>query len=71
MIKEEHVHKILQTYDINDTINDLTLYQKAFIHKSYSKKNQIDIGEDVVIADKPEGALELFDYDNETLEFLI
>ena len=69
LIKEEHVYKILQTYDINDKINDLSRYQKAFIHKSYSKKNPLDIGEDIVISDKPEGALELFDYDNETLEF--
>lgn len=70
LINEDHVHKILQTYDINYKINDLSLYQKSFVHKSYSKKNPLDIGEDVVIADKPEGALELFDYDNETLEFL-
>ena len=69
LIKEEDVTKILQTYDINYKINDLSIYQKAFVHKSYSKKNPLDIGEDVVIADKPEGALELFNYDNETLEF--
>ena len=28
------------------------------------------MGENVVIADKPEGALELFEYNNEVLEFL-
>ena len=70
LITEDDVKKILQAYDINDNINNLDVYQKAFIHKSYRKKNPLDIGEDVEIADKPEGALELFDYDNETLEFL-
>ena len=70
LITEDDVKKILLSYDINHDINDLSIYQKAFIHKSYSKKNPLDIGEDVTIADKPEGALELFDYDNEVLEFL-
>ena len=70
LITEDDVKKILLAYDINHDINDLSIYQKAFIHKSYSKKNPLDIGEDVTIADKPEGALELFDYDNEVLEFL-
>ena len=69
LIKEEDIQKILSTYDINDKIKNLELYQKAFVHKSYSKKNPLDLGEDVVIADKPEGALELFDYNSETLEF--
>ena len=45
-------------------------YQLAFIHKSYTKKNPEDYGEDVIIAEKPEGALELFDEQNERLEFL-
>ena len=70
LITEDDVKKILLAYDINYDINDLSIYQKAFVHKSYSKKNPLDIGEDVTIAEKPEGALELFDYDNEVLEFL-
>ena len=72
-------NKLLNVDDINDImklvnitdfkIKNLELYQKAFVHKSYSKKNPLDLGEDVVIAEKPEGALELFDYNSETLEF--
>ena len=42
----------------------------AFIHSSYSKKTPLEIGENVVLASKPEGALELMNEDYERLEFL-
>tara|TARA_A100000164_G_C21815091_1_gene727449 strand:- start:60 stop:980 length:921 start_codon:yes stop_codon:yes gene_type:complete len=70
MIQESDVTDILKKYDIDDNIVSLDIYQKAFIHKSYSRKDPKELGENVVIADKPEGALELFEYNNETLEFL-
>ena len=70
MITENDIKSVLQKYDIDDNIVNLDIYQKAFIHKSYSKKDPKDLGENVVIAEKPEGALELFEYNNETLEFL-
>ena len=34
-------------------------------------KRILKIGEDVVIAEKPEGALELFEYDYESLNFWV
>tara|TARA_B100000575_G_C23072276_1_gene617679 strand:- start:396 stop:1310 length:915 start_codon:yes stop_codon:yes gene_type:complete len=70
MIQESDIKNILSKYDIDDNIVSLEIYQKAFIHKSYSKKDPKELGDNVVIAEKPEGALELFDYNNETLEFL-
>jgi dsRNA-specific ribonuclease len=70
MIQESDITDILKKYDIDDNIVNLDIYQKAFIHKSYSRKDPKDLGENVEIADKPEGALELFEYNNETLEFL-
>jgi ribonuclease III len=70
MITENNIKNVLQKYDIDDNIVNLEIYQKAFIHKSYSKKDPTELGENVVIATKPEGALELFEYNNETLEFL-
>ena len=70
MITENDVKSILSKYEIDDNINGLEIYQQAFIHSSYSKKDPKDIGEDVVIAEKPEGALELFEYDYERLRFL-
>ena len=70
MIQESDIKNILSKYDIDDKIVSLEIYQKAFIHKSYSRKDPKELGDNVVIADKPEGALELVDYNNETLEFL-
>ena len=70
MITELDVKKHLIEYGINDNINGLELYQQAFIHKSYSEKLPEDIGENVTIAEKPEGALNLMPNNYETLEFL-
>ena len=70
LLKESDINNILSKYDVNLTITDLSLYQQAFIHKSYTKKNPEELGENVEIVEKPEGALELFDGQNERLEFL-
>lgn len=70
LLTENDIHKILQSYDINDNIHSTKFYQMAFIHSSYSKKTPLEIGENVVLASKPEGALELMNEDYERLEFL-
>ena len=64
------VECVLNQFDISDSINSIELYQLAFIHNSYTNKKPEEIGENVIIADKPEGALELFGEDYERLEFL-
>jgi ribonuclease III len=62
----DFISTILNEFDIDEDPKNLNLYQNAFIHKSYSTtKNPLD-----EIVDKPEGALELMDVDNERLEFL-
>ena len=70
LLKNSDINNMLQNFDVDLKINDLSLYQLAFTHKSYTKKNPDDYGENVEIAEKPEGALELFDNQNERLEFL-
>ena len=70
LLKENDIHTILQNYDINDKIHSTKYYQLAFVHSSYAKKAASDIGENVVLASKPEGALELMDNDYERLEYL-
>ena len=66
LLNIDFIKKILSEFDINEEPNNIDLYQSAFIHKSYStKKNPIE-----EIVEKPEGALELMDIDNERLEFL-
>ncbi len=57
-------------------INDLSLYQTAFVHSSYVRKcileNTKDLSMQIVISDKPEGAIELFEQhkDYENMEYL-
>ena len=70
LISEKEVLQILSKYEIEANINGLDIYQRAFVHKSYSKKLPEEIGDDIEIASKPEGALELMDNDYERLEFL-
>ena len=70
LLTENDIHKFLQKYEITDTIHSTKFYQLAFIHSSYTKKAPTEIGENVVLAPKPEGALELMDGDYERLEFL-
>ena len=66
LISHEFILSILSEFDIDEKPCDMVLYQSAFIHKSYStKKNPLE-----EIVEKPEGALELMDIDNERLEFL-
>ena len=62
----DFISTILNEFDIDEEPTNLNLYQHALSHKSYSTtKNPLD-----EIVDKPEGALELMDVDNERLEFL-
>lgn len=70
LISEKEVLEILSKYEIEAKINGLDIYQRAFVHKSYSKKLPEEIGDDIEIASKPEGALELMEHDYERLEFL-
>jgi len=56
-------------------INDLSLYQTAFVHSSYVEKQNFDIltkntDKTVEIAEKPNNSLPLFTEDYENMEFL-
>ena len=70
LLTENNIYNILRQYDIQGNIYSMKYYQLAFIHSSYTKKAPAEIGENVVLANKPEGALELMDDDYERLEFL-
>lgn len=70
LLTNKDVNNILSNFDINEKITNLCIYQQAFVHKSYCKKNPEEINDDVELAEKPEGCLELQDNDNERLEFL-
>ena len=68
LITDIELSQILKRCGICLKIKNLDLYRNAFAHKSYCKKKNND--NDVEIADKPEGCLELREESNERLEFL-
>ena len=70
LLTENNIYEVLRKFDIQGNIYSMKYYQLAFIHSSYTKKAPSEIGENVVLANKPEGALELMDDDYERLEFL-
>jgi dsRNA-specific ribonuclease len=81
LITTDDIYNLLKTYGIDNTIiknngiekiiNNLTLYKRAFIHKSYIKRPDIENEQNnLIIAPKPEGCIELFTKSNERLEFV-
>ena len=65
------VQCILKTYGLPSTVHNLNLYKRAFIHTSYVKRPHKENEENnVLIAPKPMGCMELKTKSNERLEFL-
>jgi len=70
LINKDDLQAIFNSVGVdNIKINDLSIYQLAFSHKSYCTKKQNDIN-DVEIAEKPDNALELQPESNERIEYL-
>ena len=61
------MQKFLSTYGIKDTIRNPNLYRRAFIHRSYTKR---EIPSDCTLAPCPDGTLPLKTASNERLEFI-
>lgn len=70
-ISENDIRSILKKYNIDVPITNYTLYRRAFIHRSYTRRpdeeNKLN---NIEIADKPENCLPLSTKSNERLEFL-
>lgn len=70
-IKLDDVQSILKNYGVPDNVRNLRLYQRAFVHKSYTKKpndhNQLI---NVDIDDCPNSCMPLYTKSNERLEFI-
>jgi len=65
------VQSILKRYGIPDKVHNLNLYKRAFIHRSYTKRPQLENErENITIVDKPYNCLSLKTKSNERLEFL-
>jgi len=70
-ITENEVKNILERYGVKADIYNTILYQRAFVHKSYTKRPNIENKESgIEIVDKPENCLPLKTKSNERLEFI-
>jgi len=65
------VQSILSKYNIPPLINNLTLYKRAFIHRSYTKRPHLEnIAQNITIVERPDDCMPLKTKSNERLEFL-
>ena len=65
------VQSILNKYGISAKVNNLALYQRAFVHRSYTKRPAMENKEaNVTIVDRPHNCLPLKTKSNERLEFI-
>ena len=65
------VKSILQNYGISPEVHNFNLYRRAFIHKSYVKRPNLEnIAQNIRIAECPDNCLPLKTKSNERLEFL-
>ncbi len=62
---------ILKKYGVPSTVNNINLYKRAFVHKSYCKRPKLEnIENGITIMDKPSNCMSLKTKSNERLEFL-
>jgi dsRNA-specific ribonuclease len=65
------IQSILIKYGLPGFVNNIELYKRAFIHRSYTKRPQIEnIEQNIKIIKKPDDCLPLHTKSNERLEFL-
>ena len=65
------VQSILSKYGLPPTVRKLELYQRAFVHRSYTKRPHYENAEqNITIVERPDDCLPLSSKSNERLEFL-
>jgi dsRNA-specific ribonuclease len=70
-ITEHDVANLLSAYGIDAPVYNLTLYKRAFIHRSYIKRPNLENEQNnIVIVPKPDDCLPLYTKSNERLEFV-
>jgi len=70
-ITETGILQILKNYGLDVEINNYELYKRAFIHRSYIKRPNIENEQNnIIIATKPNDCLPLYTKSNERLEFV-
>uniref|UniRef100_A0A6C0AUA8 RNase III domain-containing protein n=1 Tax=viral metagenome TaxID=1070528 RepID=A0A6C0AUA8_9ZZZZ len=70
-ITDREVEGILKAYGINIPVYNMSLYKRAFIHRSYMKRTISENEQNnITIVPKPESCLPLYTKSNERLEFV-
>jgi len=70
-ITTEDIQNILKSYNINIPIYNPTLYKRAFIHRSYIRRPNLENKQNnIVIVPKPDNCIPLHTKSNERLEFI-
>jgi len=65
------VQSILSKYNIPPLINNVSLYKRAFVHRSYTKRPQFEnLTQNITITERPDDCMSLKTKSNERLEFL-
>ena len=65
------VQSILTKYGLPPTIDNVALYERAFVHRSYTKRpNFENIQQNITIVERPPDCMPLSSKSNERLEFL-
>jgi dsRNA-specific ribonuclease len=65
------VQFILTKYGLPNTVHNIELYKRAFIHRSYTKRPHIEnVMQNITIVDRPNDCMPLKSKSNERLEFL-
>ena len=65
------VQSILKKYGVPDSVYNINLYKRGFVHKSYTKRPHLEnVSENIEIEPQPDDCLALKQKSNERLEFL-
>jgi dsRNA-specific ribonuclease len=65
------VQSILSKYGLPTTVDNMALYERAFVHRSYTKRpNFENIQQNITIVERPPDCMPLSSKSNERLEFL-
>ena len=68
-IKLNDVQSILSKYNLRTTINNISLYERAFVHRSYVKRPDFEnLQQNITIVKQPSDCLPLSSKSNERLE---
>ena len=71
LITKEQIQGIMTKYNVPFELHNLELYKRAFIHRSYIRRPDIENkANNIVIAPKPDDCIGLFTKSNERLEFI-